>query len=478
MKSLVSQLGALLLGCLVLGACDQEDKLSRIGESIQSPRDKVDSELHRLQFEASSVKAESVYSSGSTTSLLGEISDPLYGDFHGEFVARLRTAPRFKFAREPLGGKIDSVKLMLGYERSIGDVNSEMKLSIYEVKGLGTMAYSTTPEALEQYRKPENLIGEKHLNISSNSFWRHYSARDSVLTIALPIDTKVGQRIYDLSKEKPYLFDTQESFDKDVLGSLLVTPTTGRGNVLQVVSTALVIYYTYTPDKAESEKAKGDKAKKPVATEAFISTKLTGHINALSNPYSDVLLVPSDEYFYIKQPAGVIGAIELKKEQMARLLKGKAKINIGSDWSLADAQMQIDVKNPKDLLLNPPSYMLLIPKDSVTSFFAKGLTERSRAATSYLSSRYSVSARFYNFSNIARLVTEHLKHHARYSREAGWSVDRDLELRLVPVDREITRNGEYVQTIGLNEFLFPSFVRLDKRPEKLQLEVVSSQFSQ
>lgn len=464
MKSLISKVGLYLLAGLLLTSCDKNDELSQIGGTIQSPRDRVESQLHRLQFEAKSVRAERVYSANSTTSLLGEISDPVYGDFHGEFVARLRTARGFAFDPQPLDGKIDSVKLLLSYSKAIGEPNSEMKLSVYETRGLVGQTHSIDPELLEPYRRSEHLLGERHLNIRDNSFWRVFSARDSILTLALPLKTEVGQRIYNLSVSRPQAFDSQAAFDQEVLGALLVSPTTGRGNVLQVTGTTLVIYYTYKDKEGKSK----------VANVEFISTKLTGHVNALSNPHSEQLLEPSTDYFYIKQPAGVVGEIRLGREQLQRLLEGKPQVSIGKNWSLADAQLKIDVNNPSNLLLNPPSYMMLMPQDSVASFFSQGQTERSRAATSYLSTRYTVEHRYYNFANISRLITEHLRQHARYE-SGGWHIGADLSLRLIPVARVAQQSGETVQ---IEEELFPSFVRLDKQAEKLRIEVVSSQFRQ
>lgn len=458
MKPLMHKLGLCLLGLATLFACDESETLSRVGESIQAPKDKVESQLHRLSIEAKSVEATSVYSAGSVNSLLGEISDPVYGDFRGEYVARLRTARGFQFAHKPIGGKIDSVRLQLNYARSIGDPSALMKIAVYEVKGIPSESHSVAPETLEQYRDSRYLLGEH-----STSFVQGLG--DSVRRLSIPLKQEVGQRIYDLTLSSPELFATQASFDKNVLGGLLITPTTGRGTVVQVLNTALAIYYSYENEAGE----------KKSTLEYFISTKLTGHVNGLSNPYSSHLLKPSDDYFYVKQPAGIVGELRLDPQQMIRLLDGKKEMNIGTDWSLADAQLSIDVDNPSDLLLNPPPYMLLIPKDSVEVFFAKGQTERSRAATSYLSSRYSVERRFYNFSNIARLVTEHLKRNARFAN-GKWTLDEDLSLRLIPVDREVSQQGD--RTLGISEYLFPSFVRLNKKADKMKIEVVSSQFKQ
>ncbi len=203
--------------------------------------------------------------------------------------------------------------------------------------------------------------------------------------------------------------------------------------------------------------------------------------------------------------------LTLRKEQMQRLLDDiKEPLVLGQNWRLADAQLRFDIDNPKDLTLNPPKYMMLMPKDSVASFFTKELTERSRALTSYLSTAYNVDKKFYNFKNIADLITVFLadvelepKKDAQgkvvknrfgqtilvAKRDAAGNilyknvsynngrfvVNRDLVLNILPVERKTDDQGA---TTAIYESLFPSFVRLGKSEKQLKVAIVAAKFKE
>ncbi|MDO4707826.1 MAG: DUF4270 family protein [Porphyromonadaceae bacterium] len=465
MKAIIAKLLGLAGSLMLLSGCSEGEALSRIGESIQAPEDKVESQLHRLHFEASTVRASKVHTSGSTTSLLGRIADPVYGDFSAEFVSQVRSGRGFRFLHEPIGGKIDSVRLILTSPRLEGNENALMKIGVYEIKGIEHSDLESS-ESLDHLRQSAQLLGQVAGNVKQYSSTKRVSEHDVVRLITLPLDLGVGERIYRASKEHPEYFQTQRSFQDKVLGGLLITPLAGSGAVVQVTGIELSIYYTYLNASGE----------KKVGRERFIDTKQTVHLRGLSNTYIDNLLAPSDRYLYIKQPAGVVAAFTLGADQLTRLLDGRKDVKIGTGWALADAQFYLTVDKPDDMLLNPPAYMMLMPKDSVATFFHKQQTERTRAATSYLSSHYTVETRYYNFSNISRLIAEHLKRHARY--EAGaWRVTAPLELRMLPVERTVDIVGENnVVTTSIDEYLFPSFVRIDKT-KGLEIEVISSLLS-
>lgn len=467
MKPITTKL-ALYLGVLLLGASCADDTLSQIGESIQSPRDKVESKLHHLRFEAESVRSQGVRTSSNTATLLGRIADPVYGDFFADYSVQMRTGKGYHFLHEPKDGAIDSVHLVLTAPSFVGDETAPMKLGIYELKRSRTAPLSAPDPFEEALRTPSALLGEYTGSISSATHWTKLSAQDSIRQIVLPLDKALGERIYRLSKEHNEYFATQEDFEYDVLGGIYVTPLTGSGSVLRIINTQLRIYYSYTDEKGKSQ----------VGRETFIDTKQTTRRSRIANTYIEDLLKPSDDYLYIKQPAGVQVGLKLSEEQMSALLQGLGQMQIGTDWALADAQLKLSVSNPEDLLLNPPSYMLLLPKDSVNTFFDKQQTERTRVATTYLSSQYSVQARYYDFSNISRLITEHLKQHAKYTPSRGWTVDTPLELRVFPVERQTEKlNNSTEVTTSISEYFFPSFVRLDKQ-KGLAVDVISSKLKQ
>ncbi len=477
----------------------KENELSLIGESVQSKQDQVESSLRYVQFEAKTVRDDKLYRNHSTTSLLGEVYDPVYGDFKGEYLAKIRWAKGFKFYKKPIAGQVDSVSLLLTYPRYIGNLDLPMNYAVYELDA-DVKIDANSKENLSQYCKQDKLLGE--VFASPKSMLSLTGDKENpIYQLNLPLKRAVGQRFYEKSVQTPEVFDTQKSFEENVLGGLVVRTTTGRGSVLQVVNTSLVIYYSYLDDKG----------KKQSMAEVFISSRLFGHTNGLKSSYVDDLLQESDQYIYVKQPVGVMPELTLKKEQMQRLLDDiKEPLTLGKNWRLADAQLKFKIDNPKDLTLNPPSYLMLMPKDSVETFFAEEQTEQSRSLTSYLSTMYSIESKAYNFNNVADLITLFLAEPKRevlkgsdgkvlknkfgqpmtkvlrdgqgnilyknvtYKKGEGFKVHKDLVLSILPVDRKVS-NG---RTSAIYESLFPSFVRLDKKPEDLKVAIVAAQFKE
>ncbi len=460
-------LATVALGTLSLSSCD--DTLSEIGESVLPARDQLKSNRYELQFSATTVAANRVYSANTTAGLVGAISDPEYGDFSADFIAQMRTAPGFKFTHTPVDGKIDSVRLRLVYTKQIGVTTAPMLISVYEApRGFEGSEFSE--QSLAQYATPSALLGRKSLTLAGNTQRIYTSSTDTtqyLQYLTLELDNSLGQRIYDLTQSTPSVFDTQASFSQGVLGGLYVTASTGSGAVIRVGSVEIGIYYSYLNDKNE----------RVSAVENFINTKLTPHANGISNTHITSLLTPSDEYTYIKGPGGVQTEITLPASEMLRLLAGRGNVTIGKEFTLADTQFNVKVSNPTNLLLNPPTYMMLMPTDSVENYFRRGQTERTQAATSYLSTAYNVDEAQYNFYNVARMISTHLREHARY-QGGQWTIDADLRMRILPVDRTATTSGTTTTTTSIDEYLFPSFVRLGKSSESLRLGVVTSEFVQ
>lgn len=468
MKKAYSLWLSLLLCLGVLSSC--EDKLSPIGEGIQPQRDVVESEKYFLQFEARTVSSPTLYSGVSPTVLLGAYSDPTYGSFSADFAVQFRTAPGIEFSNLPEGGQIDSVRLELIFDNNrgvIGSTIAPIQFSVYELPSDFSGSDTSTP-SLAEYAVPSRLLGEQVVSRSADVNILSSSKEDGV-TIAgiyLKLKPELGQRIYEASKQRKADFDTQESFNQKVFAGVYVTPSTGRGFVIKPTAIRLMLFYHY----------KDKEGKDVVGRRGFLNTKLTAKRNGLSSENLTTLLAPNEQYTYSKGPAGVQTALRLSKEQMQRLLTSQKGVKIGENWTLADTQLSLRVDNPDGVLLNPPTYMMLIPKDSLSTYFRQGHTERSAIGSSYLSSAYSSQSQEYDFHNISQVITKHLQKHAKYN--GSWTIDQDLELRLVPVERTVTQasRGGNVQTVAIDEYLFPTFVRLRTEAKALKIGVTTSIF--
>lgn len=469
MNKILSFLLTLGMGVGMLASCN--DDLSQIGEVIQPKRDVVDSEKYFLQFEAKTVLAPELYSGASASVLLGAYSDPNYGSFVADFASQFRTGVGLSFEPKPEGGRIDSVCLDLIFDMGSGFVGSRtapIQMSVYELPSNFTGSDVSVP-SLSQYAQADRLLAQQVVTLEKDFIVNSTAAeegRNASPALRIQLDRSLGQRIYDKSLSSPHSFATQQSFVREVFAGLYVTPSTGRGFVIKPLALSLKLYYTIKDKEGKSQATYLD----------FINTKLTARRNGLGNEDISALLAPNAEYSYSKGPAGVQTAITLSREQMQRLLVGKAQLQLGKEWTLADTQLNLQVDNPEGLLLNPPAYMMLMPKDSLATYFKQGLTERSSSAISYLSTEYKSTSKSYNFYNVSALLTQHLLKHAHYHNGA-WQVNKDLELRIVPVERSISgRRQEEQQTASIDEYLFPSFVRLRTDAKAMKIGVTASVF--
>ena len=111
-------------------------------------------------------------------------------------------------------------------------------------------------------------------------------------------------------------------------------------------------------------------------------------------------------------------------------------------------------------MLSPPSYLLLLPQDSVRNFFEQEQTELMQPRTAFLSTIYNIKKREYRFSNISRLLMEHIKNNTEKTPEGKPYITKDLVLVLLPVKRQVAGASNSLYTSQLNNFMFPSGVKL------------------
>lgn len=451
----------LLVAATTLGLIGCNDKLSNIGGSIQPPSDLVTARVDTISFSARTIAVDAVFSR-STYTLLGEIQDPTYGHLKADYIAQLQSARGFSFGKEPRDGKVDSVILFVGYNSWAGDSTAWLKASAYEVlRDLPEDHYSVTD--IEKYTEGSRFLG-------SSTYMAADTSGVHMVRIKLPLE--IGQKIYDLSRTNPSVFDTDESFAKNILGPLYVTTTTGTGCVLSVYQTMLSVFYDYETTMKASDGVTDSIIWKTVS-ESFVNTKQQALINRFENSNMEGMLGNSDPaYAYVKSPAGVTTEITFSKEDLERALLTDGKNNRMTN----DAAISIDADLPSGkFLLNPPKYLLMLPADSVKTFFPEQQTELTRPRTAFLSSDYSVSNRRYDFKNIARLLDEHLKNNQE-TRDGRTYITKDLVLVLVPTARNITGTSSSGTTLALDNYVFPSAVRLKVGTENSRLGIITTEY--
>lgn len=449
------------MGAFVFAACN--DNASKVGFTTQPKDEVLTAKADTFLLSAQTVEVPSIYSR-STYTLLGQLSDPLFGDLRSSYVTRLRHAPGFKFAHEPEGKKIDSAFVEISYSSWAGDSTLWAKASIYEVtKPLPDSHYSGD---IRSY-----LQGAKHLG--SGSYKAENKTGDHFIYI--PVDKAIGQRFYDASVQHPEYFESQKAFEENLLRGIYVESSTGSGCMLSVYSTALLIYYTYTVNGKTAD-GKADSVIHRRASYRFANTNQLYLSQQFDHANRDELLKPNSKYSFITSPLGLATELTLTKEDLNRVVRSGWSPKTKRLFNEAKLTLPVDIPADGRTVLQPPKYLLLLPADSVKSFFETGQSHLTQPDVAFLSSEYSILSREYNFSNISKLITQHIENH-KSQTSSSIEIKQPLRLLLVPVSLEGGKSGSSSSDVtGVAHYLFPSGARIKLDNGKIRLGIVHTTY--
>ena len=121
--------------------------------------------------------------------------------------------------------------------------------------------------------------------------------------------------------------------------------------------------------------------------------------------------------------------------------------------------------------LNPPTYLLVLPEDSVKTFFENARVNDNM--TYFLSDAYNEQNRTYTFPNLTNLLKNQMEK----------APDKDLPILVIPVnwtytiDNSIYGDGQPITT-AITNYLAPSGVKLRKDKEVLKIGITSCKYAQ
>lgn len=447
---------AVLVGC--------NDDITEVGETLSPTEDAVNAKMDTLNIEASTVMADSVFSR-STYTLLGDLQDPVYGHLKTDYIAQLQGARGFKFAHEPKDGKIDSIEMVISYGGIVGDSTAWMRASVFEVKSKLPRTYYSTD--ISDLIKDKKFLGATTYQAIRNRGGEH--------EVRIKLPKALGQKIYDLSKQGTTAFDTDESFYQNILGGLYVTTTTGTGNILSVYNNRVDIYYQHKHTYKDKEGQ--DSVGWMDAFESFTNTKRQILVNHFEYEGNKKLVEEGQgSYTYIKSPAGVLTKLRITKEDLQKLVTNNKQARRVVNQAILNIETE---QSPKEAILNPPRTLVLLPKDSVKNFFEGQFTEKDQIKTTYISNNYSFKERNYRFGNIARMIDLHILNNTK-DIDGRKVVTEDLVLYLVPTRRTFKNTGyggNIEETVNLDNFIFPSAVKLFMGKTGLRIGVITTSYN-
>lgn len=244
----------------------------------------------------------------------------------------------------------------------------------------------------------KNMVAEGLGTSSSHSHYittplnRKYTGRDGV--DYSNYGTYIMKQYLDADATFHKGYNSHVLFLKNVCPGFYLKHIGGEGAMSKVTATTLTIYYRMTYPSSSTPETVHD------VQAVFSGTEESIQHSTISDTGTDYLIsksnVDGNSYTYVKSPNAIYTQLSIDVEKIMQGHEGD---------SLSTVRIFIPRLNDEtdgEYSFSPPTYLMLLPVDSVKTFFEKKKVTDSR--TSYLGT-YSSAVNGYIFGNISSLVT-------------------------------------------------------------------------
>lgn len=378
----IKHLLSLTMAILMIAFISCDDELNNIGENIQPDDDDISVYVDTVVLTAKTVSLEDSVYARSNFGLLGEYTDPIFGKIKSDFLSELYCSENTAFHEKAFS--IDSVFLDVVSEKSYGDSISPIGITAYRVDKKDLNRDFFTNIKPTDYSSLKQIIGQGVFTIKDAEF---YGSSGAAKQYRLVVDKSLGQEFLDYWKEsKGNIFANDDSL-RNYFKGIYITTTFGSGSLINVNTSRLQIYYSYTGRNKENTE---DSTR--VGSVLLPTTQQVIQLNRVQNTIPSYLLENSDSRVYIKSPAGVCAEITIPLKQIIEKAKKDNKINIVNS---ATFNLKGFTEEEQNMTLGQSPNLLFINKDSINNFFSKNKNADSN--TSFIMTR-SAATNTYNFS--------------------------------------------------------------------------------
>ena len=459
----IRSIAAFAVACLViLSACD--DKNNSLGWGQMPEYSKLEGAAQEFGLQWRTVSADMKSEDGtqstsqnnifvsSNDGYIGSIPNQEYGSVKCEYLTQFYCPRGFEFFEKPLDNKIDSAFIHIYYSSFTGDSIAPMEISAYRLKKPLTFSKLSVSDAKEYVS--DELIGKN----------TYYAGRghgvlandQKTKVISIPISREFGQKVYDMTLKGDKAFSSQEAFDQFFPG-IYIKNSAGAGSVLRVQRTALSFFFSRRDTVMNSRGVKDSVILVP-RMQQLIHTAEVPQLALFQNKGLEKLLESNAEYAYIKSPAGVVSELTIPTVAIKKYLDS-APEGLKRDIASIPLILNGESQGTGTYDLGLPDNILILPKDSVASFFSKEMTEANSPFTTFLSQKSSTGSTTYNFGNITSLV----------KRQLVEAPTQDLKVWVIPVYRTVSSNtvsgGSQGSTTSISNLVLPSAVKFNKKNE-------------
>ena len=427
-------LAGLVLLVMALTSCDETTET--IGSSLTDNMDFLKITTDSFRVTSRSIIADSVLSRNAM-GYLGRIKDPETGAYvTGDFMVQFNSIDTKAFPVQDsimsrINGKVvaDSCIVNLYYSNFFGDSLSTMKLTAYEMaKPLeeNQMYYSNYDPFANGYIREDGIKVDKVFTLADQNVDDSLrTTTDFLPSIHLALNdpytdsdgktyNNFGTYVMRKYFENPNYFKNSYQFVHHVCPGFYVKIKDGTGAMAYVNISWMVVYF----------KIKDEDGNEEVGRTSFSGTEEVLQTTRITNDQRSIeRLVSDNSCTYIKSPAGIFTELTLPVDEI---------INNHENDTLNTARLSLTKMidwSDSDYKFNMPTYLLMVPKDSLYTFFEKNslpnnitsyVKERDHTSISTGSSYYSqrVIKKYkdsYTFDNISNLI----RHMAETKKKGG-----------------------------------------------------------
>ncbi len=404
-------MAGIAMSTIAISSCSEDT--TEMGNSLTNNVDQFIISADTFYISTRSIVADSVLSR-STYSYLGRMKDPETGSYvTADYTTQLALLEDESYFidksylisldenQQPIA---DSCFINILINSYMGDSLAAMKLEMDELaKPLkeNVQYYTNFNPVKAGYIREDGIHKKKMYSISdltlSDSIRRLRQNGSFYETIKIPLNDpytsqegitykNYGTYIMRMYYEHPEYFKNSQTFIQKVCPGFYFKTTDGLGVMAEVVRTQLEIDYRLKIDTLlilESETFNG--------TEEVLQTS---HFS--SNETNIKRLAANETCTYLKAPEGIFTEITMPVEDIK---KGHENDTIASAKVIF--RRMNDISDLSDEVLQEPSNLLLIERDSLYSFFETRSLPNNK--TSFLAT-YSSSSNSYTFSNISGMI--------------------------------------------------------------------------
>lgn len=406
--------------------------------------------------------------------LLGEC-ETHFGTIKADILTQLACPEGFAYPDE--SAEVDSVCLYLYYNNWYGDGQTPLGVTVYEMDKQTLLNNASYPNNLKiddycSLTSATNITTDSKIIIPATPTDSTYSSLDDKYTptIRIKLSDEFAKRFFAIKD-----FSTQKNFNQLFKGLYICTDF-GASSVLYVKDITMTVFYHFTMERPNtSDTVIHD-------TRAFYANEEVRQVNRYTYPKRAHIL---DTYQQVTDTNYIVSPANIYTELSVRLdsIYNRIEHRLGEDDNyrvyVNKADLTLDVffsdsitGRPRDNWDQPASYMMLIQKDEMSTFFSENKTPSDSVAivTALRAAKDSLDNVSYHYTyDLSDMLTHQIRSQQR--------VD-ELRFVLVPVAVSTNSANGAITSVKPLQTISATRIRSANNPDTpMDIELVYAGFT-